>query len=191
MLNVSNFAGLMKSARKENSLMLQNINPVTTQAWKKLEQHYEIMKSKHMIDLFAIESDRFSKFSLHFEDMLVDFSKNIITQQTLQHLLELAEETELTDAIEKMFSGEKINRREDRAVLHVALRNRSNEPMLEDGKDVMPEVNRVLAQMKAFADKISAGEWKGFSGKPIRHLVNIGIGGSDLGPYMVTEALMP
>ncbi|MGV3640710.1 MAG: glucose-6-phosphate isomerase [Adhaeribacter sp.] len=171
--------------------MLQNINPVTTQAWKKLEQHYEIMKNKHMIDLFAIESDRFSKFSLHFEDMLVDFSKNIITQQTLQHLLELAEETELKDAIEKMFSGEKINRREDRAVLHVALRNRSNEPMLEDGQDVMPEVNRVLSQMKAFADKISAGEWKGFSGKPIRHLVNIGIGGSDLGPYMVTEALKP
>jgi glucose-6-phosphate isomerase len=171
--------------------MLQNINPVTTQAWKKLEQHYEIMKSKHMIDLFAVDPDRFSKFSLHFENMLVDFSKNIITEQTLQALLELAEEAQLKDAIEQMFSGEKINMREDRAVLHVALRNRSGEPVYEAGKDVMPEVNRVLAQMKQFADKIGAGEWPGYTGKPIRHIVNIGIGGSDLGPYMVTEALKP
>jgi glucose-6-phosphate isomerase len=171
--------------------MLQNINPVTTQAWKKLEQHYEIMKRKHMIDLFAVDPDRFSKFSLHFENMLVDFSKNIITEQTLETLLELAEESQLKDAIERMFSGEKINMREDRAVLHVALRNRSEEPVFEGGKDVMPEVNRVLAQMKEFADKIGAGKWAGYTGKPIRHIVNIGIGGSDLGPYMVTEALKP
>jgi glucose-6-phosphate isomerase len=171
--------------------MLQNINPVTTLAWKKLEQHYEIMKSKHMIDLFAVDADRFSKLSLHFENMLVDFSKNIITEQTLEMLLELAEECQLKDAIERMFSGEKINIREDRAVLHVALRNRSNEPVYEGGKDVMPEVNRVLERMKAFADKIGAGDWQGYTGKPIRHIVNIGIGGSDLGPYMVTEALKP
>jgi glucose-6-phosphate isomerase len=171
--------------------MLQNINPVTTEAWKKLEQHYQIMKSKHMIDLFAVDPDRFSKFSLHFENLLVDFSKNIITEQTLQDLLELAEESQLKDAIEKMFSGEKINKREDRAVLHVALRNRSGDPVFEGGKDVMPDVNRVLDQMKEFSDKIGAQEWQGYSGKPIRHIVNIGIGGSDLGPYMVTEALKP
>jgi glucose-6-phosphate isomerase len=171
--------------------MLQNINPVTTQAWKKLEQHYEIMKNKHMIDLFAVDPDRFSKFSLHFENLLVDFSKNILTEQTLEALLELAEESQLKDAIERMFSGEKINIREDRAVLHVALRNRSNEPVYEAGNDVMPEVNRVLEQMKAFADKVGGGAWQGYTGKPIRHIVNIGIGGSDLGPYMVTEALKP
>jgi glucose-6-phosphate isomerase len=171
--------------------MLQNINPVSTSAWQKLEQHHAIMKGKHLIDLFAIDPARFTKFSLQFEDILVDFSKNIINEETFAALLELAEETELKDAIEKMFSGEKINLRENRAVLHVALRNRSNEPVLEDGKDVMPAVNRVLAQMKDFSDKICAGEWKGYSNKPIRHLVNIGIGGSDLGPYMVTEALKP
>ncbi|WP_026463455.1 glucose-6-phosphate isomerase [Adhaeribacter aquaticus] len=171
--------------------MLKNINPITTNAWKKLEQHYEIMKSKHMIDLFAVEPSRFSKYSLHFENILVDYSKNIINEQTLEILLELAEEAELKDAVEKMFNGEKINLRENRAVLHVALRNRSNDPVLEDGKDVMPDVNRVLDQMKDFSEKVNSGEWKGFTGKAIEHIVNIGIGGSDLGPYMVTEALKP
>jgi len=171
--------------------MLKNISPVTTNAWKKLEQHYAIMKDKHMIDMFAIDSERFAKFSLQFEDILVDFSKNIINEQTLEALLELAAEAELQDAIGKMFGGKKINLRENRAVLHVALRNRSNKPVYEDGKDVMPDVNRVLEQMKEFSDKIGAGEWTGYTGKPIQHLVNIGIGGSDLGPYMVTEALKP
>jgi len=171
--------------------MLQNINPVNTKAWKALEQHYAIMKSKHMIDMFAVDPARFSKFSLHFEDILVDFSKNIINEQTLAALFELAEEAELKDAIEQMFNGEKINLRENRAVLHVALRNRSNDPVLEDGEDVMPDVNRVLDQMQVFSGKVYNGEWKGYTDKPINHIVNIGIGGSDLGPYMVTEALKP
>lgn len=172
--------------------MLQNINPVNTHAWKKLEQHYaSTMKTKHMKDMFAEDPERFSKFSLQFEDILVDFSKNIINEKTLEILLALAEEAQLKDALEKMFSGEKINLRENRAVLHVALRNRSNEPVFEDGRDVMPEVNQVLDQMKYFSEKICAGEWKGYTGKPIKHIVNIGIGGSDLGPYMVTEALKP
>ena len=171
--------------------MLQNINPVNTSAWKTLEQHYAIMQGKHLIDLFAVDPARFSKFSLHFENILVDFSKNIINEQTLEALYELAEEAQLKDAIEMMFRGEKINLRENRAVLHVALRNRSNEPVLEDGEDVMPDVNRVLEQMKVFSGKIYNGEWQGYTDKPIKHIVNIGIGGSDLGPYMVTEALKP
>jgi glucose-6-phosphate isomerase len=171
--------------------MLQNINPVSTEAWKRLEQHYAVMKERHMKDMFAIDPSRFSHFSLQFENILVDFSKNIITEETLDILLELAEEAQLKDAIEKMFNGEKINLRENRAVLHVALRNRSNEPVYEEGEDVMPDVNQVLDQMKAFSEKVCSGEWKGYSGQPIRHIVNIGIGGSDLGPYMVTEALKP
>jgi len=171
--------------------MLQNINPVNTAAWKTLEQHYTIMKNKHMIDMFAIDPDRFGKFSLQFENILIDFSKNIINEQTLEALLALAEEAQLKDAIERMFNGEKINLRENRAVLHVALRNRSNEPVLEDGQDVMPDVNRVLDQMQVFSEKIYNGELKGYTGKPINQIVNIGIGGSDLGPYMVTEALKP
>jgi glucose-6-phosphate isomerase len=149
------------------------------------------MKDNHMVDMFAVDPSRFATFSLHFENILVDFSKNIINDQTIAALLELAEETQLKDAIEQMFSGEKINLRENRAVLHVALRNRSNDPIYEDGKDVMPEINQVLDQMKSFSEKIISGEWKGYTGKPIRHIVNIGIGGSDLGPYMVTEALKP
>jgi glucose-6-phosphate isomerase len=169
--------------------MLQNINPVTTNAWKKLEQHFAVMKDKHLVDLFAQNPSRFSQFSVQFEDILVDYSKNIINDQTLAALLELAEESQLQDAIEKMFGGERINLRENRAVLHIALRNRSNEPVYEDGKDVMPEVNQVLKQMKIFSDKVGNGEWLGYTGKPITHIVNIGIGGSDLGPYMVTEAL--
>ncbi|QMU26883.1 glucose-6-phosphate isomerase [Adhaeribacter radiodurans] len=171
--------------------MLQNINPVTTNAWRKLEQHYTIMKDNHMVDMFAVDPSRFATFSLHFEDIVVDFSKNIINEQTIEALLELANEAQLKDAIEQMFGGDKINLRENRAVLHVALRNRSNEPIYEDGEDVMPEINHVLDQIKSFSEKIISGQWLGYSGKPITHLVNIGIGGSDLGPYMVTEALKP
>ncbi|CAN5739049.1 glucose-6-phosphate isomerase [soil metagenome] len=171
--------------------MLKNINPVRTGAWKKLGQHYEALKNEHLKAMFAQDPERFSRFSLQFENILVDYSKNNISDQTLALLQELAEEAQLKDAIEKMYSGEKINLREKRAVLHVALRNRSDKPIFEDGRDVMPEVNQVLDQMKAFSEKIFAGEWKGFTGKPIRHIVNIGIGGSDLGPYMVTEALKP
>ena len=169
--------------------MLKNTNPTQTKSWKKLKTHFQEIKSIQMKDLFKKDSQRFEKFSLKFEDILVDFSKNIITEETLKLFLELAEEVDLKDAIEKMFSGEKINETENRAVLHTALRNRSNNPVFVDGKDIMPDVNTVLEQMKKFSEKIISGEWKGYSGKTISDIVNIGIGGSDLGPVMVTEAL--
>ena len=171
---------------------MKNINPSQTAAWHALQQHFEQMKSVQMRDLFAQDADRFSKFSATFDDqMLVDFSKNRITTETLEKLQALAKETDLQGAIASMFAGEKINRTEDRAVLHVALRNRSNTPIIVDGKDVMPEVNAVLAKMKKFCERVIGGEWKGYTGKTITDVVNIGIGGSDLGPYMVTEALKP
>ncbi len=171
---------------------MKNINPTQTSAWQALQKHFDEMKEVTLAELFASDSDRFSKFSATFNDqMLVDFSKNRITEETLAKLLDLAKETELADAIKSMFSGEKINRTEDRAVLHVALRNRSNTPIIVDGKDVMPEVNAVLEKMKTFSEAIISGQWKGYTGKPITDVVNIGIGGSDLGPFMVTEALRP
>ncbi len=144
-----------------------------------------------MRDMFQKDPRRFSKFSLTFEDITVDFSKNIISGRTLRLLIELAQECNVRNAIEKMFSGEKINETEKRAVLHVALRNRSNSPIYVDRVDVMPEVNAVLQQMKSFSEKVLSGEWKGYTGKAITDIVNIGIGGSDLGPLMVTEALQP
>jgi len=150
------------------------------------------MKDVSIADLFAKDGDRFAKFSATFDDqMLVDFSKNRITEETLNKLQALAKETDLAGAIKSMFSGEKINRTEDRAVLHIALRNRSNTPIIVDGKDVMPEVNAVLEKMKHFSEAIISGSWKGYTGKAITDVVNIGIGGSDLGPFMVTEALRP
>ncbi|HHR6502878.1 TPA: glucose-6-phosphate isomerase [Providencia alcalifaciens] len=171
---------------------MKSINPSQTAAWRALEQHYAEMKNVHMRDLFAQDAQRFTKFSAIFDDqILVDFSKNRITQDTLDKLLALAKETQLEDAIKSMFSGEKINRTEDRAVLHTALRNRDNTPVLVDGKDVMPEVNAVLEKMQQFSARIISGEWKGYTGKAITDVVNIGIGGSDLGPFMVTEALRP
>lgn len=171
---------------------MKNINPKQTSAWQALEKHYSEMKTVEIADLFAREGDRFSKFSATFNDlMLVDYSKNRITDETLNKLLDLAKETDLAGAIKSMFAGEKINRTEDRAVLHVALRNRSNTPILVDGKDVMPEVNAVLEKMKSFSEAIISGNWKGYTGKTITDVVNIGIGGSDLGPFMVTEALRP
>ena len=169
--------------------MLPNINPTETDAWKALQQHYDQMKGKHMRDLFAEDSDRFQKFSLHFESTLVDFSKNRITEETLSLLQQLAADTKVKEAIAAMFGGESINQTEDRSVLHIALRNRSNTPIEVDGKDVMPEVNEVLDRMKTFSEQIISGEWKGYSGQAITDIVNIGIGGSDLGPVMVTEAL--
>ena len=171
---------------------MKNINPTQTAAWQALLQHFEQMKDVQIADLFAKDANRFAAFSATFDDqMLVDFSKNRITSETLEKLQALAKETDLQGAIKSMFSGEKINRTEDRAVLHVALRNRSNTPIVVDGKDVMPEVNAVLEKMKGFSERIIGGEWKGFTGKPITDVVNIGIGGSDLGPFMVTEALRP
>ncbi len=171
--------------------MLPKTNPAKTNSWNRLSEHHKEMKHVHMRDLFREDPDRFSKFSIRFEDILVDYSKNRIREETLRLLIDLAQETRLTDAIEKMFTGFKINETEDRAVLHVALRNRSNIPILLDGADVMPEVNMVLSQMEQFSDQVISGKWTGFSGKPITDIVNIGIGGSDLGPVMVTEALKP
>lgn len=169
--------------------MLKKYNFEDAMAYKKLAAHYAAVSGKHMKDMFKEDPQRFAKFSLHFEDILFDYSKNNITEETIKLLVELAQELELNDAIEKMFSGDAINETENRAVLHTALRNRSNTPVLVNGKDVMPDVNAVLQQMKVFSDRIISGSWKGYTGKAITDVVNIGIGGSDLGPVMVTEAL--
>jgi glucose-6-phosphate isomerase len=144
---------------------------------------------QHLVDLFKSDTKRFEKFSVLFNDIHLDYSKNRINETTMALLFQLAKECGLNDAIAAMFSGEKINQTEDRAVLHTALRNRSNTPVFFEGKDVMPEINEVLAKMETFSDKIISGFWKGFTGKPITDVVNIGIGGSDLGPVMVTEGL--
>ena len=171
---------------------MKNINPTNTQAWKALEAHQSQLAHTTIADLFKQEQNRFNDYSLTFENqILVDFSKNKINQETLKLLHQLAKESALDEAINAMFTGEKINRTENRAVLHTALRNRSNTPVYVDGKDVMPEVNAVLAKMSAFCERVISGEWKGYTGKAITDVVNIGIGGSDLGPYMVTEALRP
>ncbi|KAL1003435.1 glucose-6-phosphate isomerase [Haemophilus influenzae] len=171
---------------------MKNINPTHTQAWKALEAHKAELSNTTIQDLFKQEKNRFDDYSLTFNNqILVDFSKNNINQTTLSHLRQLAQECALDSAKEAMFTGKKINRTENRAVLHTALRNRANTPVLVDGKDVMPEVNAVLAKMKDFCQRIISGEWKGYTGKAISDVVNIGIGGSDLGPYMVTEALRP
>ncbi|WGE31155.1 glucose-6-phosphate isomerase [Actinobacillus genomosp. 2] len=169
---------------------MQNINPTQTAAWSALEQHKA--DNLNIPQLFAEDTNRFDKYHLNFEEqILVDFSKNAINQKTLELLRQLASECGLASATEAMFSGQKINRTENRAVLHTALRNRSNTPVMVDGKDVMPEVNAVLAKMKDFCERIISGSWKGYTGKAITDVINIGIGGSDLGPYMVTEALRP
>jgi glucose-6-phosphate isomerase len=171
--------------------MFPTTDPTTTSAWKALQAHYAAFGQTHMKTLFEADPQRFAAYSLRFEDILADFSKNIIDERTFDLLMQLARECGLKEAIASQFSGERINKTENRPVLHTALRNRANTPVLVDGKDVMPDVNRVLAQMKAFSERIISGDWKGFTGKPIRHIVNIGIGGSDLGPLMVTEALKP
>ena len=171
---------------------MKNINPTNTQAWKALEAHQSQLAHTTIADLLKQEQNRFNDYSLTFENqILVDFSKNKINQETLKLLRQLAKESALDESINAMFTGEKINRTENRAVLHTALRNRSNTPVYVDGKDVMPEVNAVLAKMRSFCDRVISGEWKGYTGKAITDVVNIGIGGSDLGPYMVTEALRP
>ncbi|OLQ70300.1 glucose-6-phosphate isomerase [Photobacterium proteolyticum] len=172
--------------------MLKNINPTHTQAWKALTAHFEDAQDLQLSELFAQDSERFAKFSANFgSDILLDYSKNLITEDTMSKLFALAEQTELKAAIADLFSGEKINQTEGRAVLHSALRNRSNTPVMVDGEDVMPKVNAVLEKMKGFTARIVDGDWKGYTGKEITDVVNIGIGGSDLGPYMVTEALAP
>ena len=171
--------------------MLSNLNPTTTLAWKELDVHAHEMKERHMKDLFAQDPQRFDRFSQQFEDLLIDYSKNIVSQETLDLLLKLAEECGVKAATEKMFTGETINGTEGRAVLHVALRNRGGGEILVDGQNVMPEVNEVLDRMQAFTGRVHDGSHTGFTGKPLTQVVNIGIGGSDLGPVMVTEALKP
>lgn len=171
--------------------MLPNIDFTTTQSYKYLTDHYIDIVAQNLKDLFKTDNQRFAKFSTQFEDILFDYSKNRITDETFALLMQLARECMVKEAIEAMFSGEVINATEHRPVLHIALRNRSNTPIYVDGKDVMPDVNRVLEQMKTFSEKIISGEWKGFTGKSITDIVNVGIGGSDLGPVMVTEALRP
>ena len=160
-------------------------------AWRALQDHHRKIDSVHMRELFAQDAQRYEKYSLQFEDILLDYSKNRITDETLSLLINLARKAQLNDWIERMFTGDKINFTEHRAVLHIALRNRSNSPIRVDGEDVMPQVNRVLARMRTFSESLRNGDWRGYSGKAITDVVNIGIGGSDLGPVMVTEALKP
>jgi glucose-6-phosphate isomerase len=163
--------------------------PTDLPAWKALQEHHKEVAGLHMRNLFADDPERFEKFSLRLGDILFDYSKNRITEKTNGLLIDLARQAGLAENIQAMFAGEEINTTEGRAVLHVALRNRSNRPVLVDGEDVMPEVNRVLAKMRVFSEAVRSGDWKGYTGKSMTDVVNIGIGGSDLGPQMVTAAL--
>ncbi len=169
--------------------MLPRINPTETQAWAALTTHFSQVNNDHLKNLFTKDPARFSEFSIKFEDILLDYSKNRVTKETMTLLTQLAKECGLESAITDQFTGVRINETEDRSVLHVALRNRSNEAILVDGVDVMPDVNRVLEQIKSFSERVISGEWKGYTGKAVTDIVNIGIGGSDLGPVMVIEAL--
>ncbi|WP_304066495.1 glucose-6-phosphate isomerase [Pedobacter glucosidilyticus] len=169
--------------------MLPKINFTQTKSYQYLADHLVEISDKHLRTLFTEDSERFNKFTILFNDILVDYSKNRINETTIALLTQLAKECGVEGAIQAMFNGEKINETEDRAVLHTALRNRSNTPVIVEGKDVMPDVNAVLQKMKIFSDAIINGDWKGYTGKTITDVVNIGIGGSDLGPVMVTEAL--
>ena len=167
------------------------MKPTETRAWAALAEHARELSGTHLRRSFADDPRRFEKLSHERFGMLLDFSKHLVTDRTLELLVALAEEMGVPDGIQRMFRGDRINVTENRSVLHVALRNRSNRPIEVDGRDVMPQVNGVLAKMRGFTERLASGSWKGFSGKPIEHIVNIGIGGSDLGPLMVTEALRP
>ncbi len=169
--------------------MFPTVNPTATKAWKELEEYFKTFKGTQMKELFADDARRFENYSVKFEDILVDFSKNILDDHALSLLMQLARECGLKDAIRSQFTGEPINKTEGRPVLHTALRNRGTNPVFVDGKNVMPDVHGVLEQMKMFSESIISGSWKGYTGEPITDIVNIGIGGSDLGPLMVTEAL--
>lgn len=172
--------------------MFPKVNPTSTQAWFLLQKHYdEEMCNAQMKSLFLNDSERAKKYGLQFEDIYLDYSKNIVNDKTLQLLLQLASDCNVKTAIEAQFNGEKINETENRSVLHTALRNQNNSPVVVDGKDVMPSIKKVLLQMETFCNKVHSGEWLGYTGKKIKYIVNIGIGGSDLGPVMVTEALKP
>jgi glucose-6-phosphate isomerase len=160
-------------------------------AWRALERHAETMAGVHLRDLLASDRDRFARFSLRLDDLLLDYAKNRVTEETMRLLLQLARQAELEAWRTRMFSGDKINTTEHRAVLHIALRDRSNRPILVDGRDVMPEVNAVLAKMRDFSERVRGGAWRGHTGEVVSDVVNIGIGGSDLGPLMACEALKP
>ncbi|WP_028889878.1 glucose-6-phosphate isomerase [Tenacibaculum ovolyticum] len=168
---------------------LQNINPTQTKAWEELTDHYRKAKEYDLKELFRKDKNRKERFSIQLEELNVDFSKNLITQETIDLLASLANQTHLKDAIDKYFSGDKINETENRAVLHTALRSNSGTPVLIDGKDVKPQVQTALRKIKGFSNKVISGKWKGFTGKVITDVVNIGVGGSDLGPSMVVESL--
>jgi len=165
--------------------------PTETPAWRALSAHRQAMEGTHLRALFEADPQRFDKFTLRLDDLLFDFSKHLVTEETLALLVELAAQAEVPQFIERMFRGERINLTERRPVLHVALRNRSNRPIEVDGEDVMPLVNQVLDKMRRFTEDVRSGAWKGYTGEAITDIVNIGIGGSDLGPVMVSEALQP
>lgn len=171
--------------------MFPKINPTETAAWKALVSHQKEIEKIQMKDLFAKDPKRFEKMSITFGDILFDYSKNIVTEKTFEKLLKLTDDCKVKEAREAMFGGEKINQTEDRAVMHTALRSFSDKAITIDGEDIMPEIRETRQKMKAFCEKVHGGEWKGYSGKMIKNIVNIGIGGSDLGPVMVTEALRP
>ena len=171
--------------------MFPKINPTETEAWKELLAHHAEIKDVQMKDLFKKDVERFNKMSIQLGNILFDYSKNIVTEETLTKLFQLAEDCKVKSAKDAMFAGEKINETEDRAVMHTALRNFSDQPIIVDGEDIMLEIRETRQKMKSFCAKIHSGEWKGYSGKKIRNIVNIGIGGSDLGPVMVTETLRP
>ena len=171
--------------------MLPKINPTSTNAWQQLQLHFLEIKDVHLKELFKNEPDRFRKYSLCTDELVFDYSKNLITDKTKQLLLQLAEECKVKEAINAMFNGDAINETEKRSVLHVALRNFSGRPVYAQGNDVMPEVKKVLRKIKSFCTSVHSGNHRGYTNKKIKYIVNIGIGGSDLGPLMVTEALKP
>jgi len=170
-------------------MALKNINPTQTESWKKLSQHFDEIEQTTLKQLFVENPSRKDDFSIQFSDLELDFSKNRITKETLDLLVDLADEVQLTDAIEKYFSGDKINKTEDRAVLHTALRSTTEDAVFVDEKDIKPQIQTALRKVRAFSNKVISGKWKGYTGKKITDVVNIGIGGSDLGPRMVVDAL--
>ncbi|MBL4939815.1 MAG: glucose-6-phosphate isomerase, partial [Lutibacter sp.] len=170
-------------------MTMKNYNPTKTSAWQQLTKHYSEVKNIHLKSHFNNDSDRKEKFTINFNEFEFDYSKNRITEETLHYLLDLANEVDLKSAIDAQFSGEKINKTEKRAVLHTALRSQLNNEVLVDGKNITPEIKEALSNMESFTNKVTSGEWKGFTGKSITDIVNIGIGGSDLGPDMIVESL--
>ncbi|WP_372793831.1 glucose-6-phosphate isomerase [Lutibacter sp.] len=168
---------------------MKNINPTETKAWQKLTNHYNEVKNQHLKSLFSNDINRKEKFSINFNDFEFDYSKNRITEETLQYLLELADEVDLKSAINSLFLGEKINQTEKRAVLHTALRSQLNNEVFVDGENIVPEIKEALKKIEIFTNKVVSGDWKGYTNKSITDIVNIGIGGSDLGPDMIVESL--